>query len=49
MYNLYMFKAVIPLPYIFEASLFIRTNITDFLERFKDIAINYGLFDDRKM
>ncbi len=49
MYNLYIFKVVMPLPYISEASLFIETNITDFFERFKDIIINYGLSDDRKI
>ncbi len=49
MYNPYMFRVVIPLPYIPGASLFIGINITDFLKRFEDMAINYGFFDDRKM
>ena len=38
-----------PLPYTSGVFLFIRTNITDFLERFKDIVTNYGLSDDRKV
>ena len=38
-----------PLSYISRASLFIGINITDFLERFEDIATDYGFSDDRKM
>ncbi len=49
MYNPYMFRAAMPLPYTPRASLFIRINVTDFLKRFKDMAINYGLFDNRKV
>ncbi len=48
-YNLYIFRVAIPLPYISEASSFTGTNITDFFERFKDMAINYGLSDDYKV
>ncbi len=36
-------------PHTSGASLFIRTNITDFFKRFKDIATNYGLFDNYKV
>ena len=49
MYNFYIFRAAIPLSHTPRAPLFIRTNITDFLKRFKDIIINYGLSDDRKI
>ncbi len=49
MYNLYVFKVIIPLPYISEAFLFIRINVTDFLKRFEDMVTNYGFFDDRKI
>ncbi len=38
-----------PLSHIPEAPSFTRINITDFLKRFKDMAINYGLSDDRKI
>ncbi len=38
-----------PLPHTPGASSFIRTNITDFLKRFEDMAINYGFSDDRKI
>ncbi len=38
-----------PLSHTPEASLFIRINVTDFLERFKNMAIDCGLFDDRKV
>jgi len=44
-----MFRVVIPFPYISEAFLFIGINVTDFLEQFEDIAINYKLSDNRKM
>ena len=49
MYNSYMFRIVMPFPYTPEASLFIGTNVTDFLKRFEDMATDYGFFDDRKM
>ncbi len=49
MYNLYIFKTVISFPYISRAPLFTEINITDFLKRFKDMATNYGLSDDRKI
>ena len=49
MHNPYMFKAAIPLPHTPEASLFTKINITDFLQRFEDMAIDYGLSDDRKI
>ncbi len=49
MYNSYMFRVAISLSYISGASLFTKTNITEFLERFEDIATNCGLSDDRKM
>ncbi len=35
--------------YVLKALLFTRINITDFFKRFKDIVINYGLSDDRKV
>ncbi len=38
-----------PLPYIPKTPLFTETNITDFFKRFEDMAINYGLSDDRKI
>ncbi len=38
-----------PLPYIFEAFSFTRTNVTDFFERFKDMTIDCGLSDDHKI
>ncbi len=44
-----MFRAAIPLSHTPKASLFIKINITDFLERFKDMATNYELSDDRKV
>jgi len=49
MYNFYIFKIVMPLHYISGASLFIGINVTDFLERFEDMATNCGLSDNRKM
>ena len=49
MYNFYIFRAAMPFPYISKISLFTGINVTDFLKRFKDIAINYGLSDDRKV
>ncbi len=49
MYNPYMFRVVIPLSYTPKVSSFTGTNIIDFLERFKDIAINCGLSDNRKV
>ncbi len=48
-HNPYIFKTAIPLPHTLEASSFTKTNITDFLKRFKDIATNYRLSDNRKM
>ncbi len=48
-YNLYIFRAAISLPYTPRAPSFIKTNITDFFKRFEDIVINCGLSDDRKM
>ncbi len=44
-----MFRAAMSFSYTSGAFLFIRINITDFLKRFKDIAIDCGLFDDRKI
>jgi len=38
-----------PFSYIPGAFLFTGINITDFFKRFKDMATNYGLFDDRKV
>ena len=38
-----------PFPYISEAPLFTEINVTDFFKRFKDMAINYGFSDDRKI
>jgi len=38
-----------PLPYISEAPLFTGINVTDFFERFKDMATDCGLPDDRKV
>ncbi len=38
-----------PFPYIPGASLFTGINITDFFERFKDMAIDCGLSDNRKV
>ena len=49
MYNSYIFRAAMPFSYTPEASLFIGINITDFLKRFKDMATNCGLSDDRKV
>ncbi len=48
-YNPYIFRAAIPFPYTPKALLFIRTNITDFFKRFKDMVTNCGLSDDRKI
>ncbi len=48
-YNPYVFRAAMPLPYIFGAPLFTGINITDFLKRFEDMVTNYGLSDDRKI
>ncbi len=49
MYNLYVFRAVIPLSYTPGVSLFIGTNVTDFLKRFEDMATDYGLSDNCKI
>ncbi len=49
MHNPYMFRVVMPLPYTPGAFLFTKTNITDFLKRFKDMTTDYGLSDDRKI
>ncbi len=38
-----------PLSHISKVSLFIRTNITDFLKRFKNMVTNYGFSDNRKI
>ena len=38
-----------PLLYTPGASLFIGINVTDFLKRFENMAINYGLSDNRKI
>ncbi len=48
-YNFYIFRAAIPLSHIPKTSSFIGTNVTDFFKRFKDMATNYGLSDDRKV
>ncbi len=44
-----MFRVAMLFPYISGASLFIKTNVTDFFKRFKDMAIDYGFFDNRKI
>jgi len=49
MHNSYVFRVVMPLPHTPEAPLFIGINITDFLKRFKDMATDCGLSDDRKV
>ncbi len=49
MYNPYIFRAVILFFYIPGASLFIGINVTNFLERFEDMATDYGFSDDRKV
>ena len=49
MYNLYVFRVAMPLPYTPEALLFIGINITDFFKRFEDMVTNCGLSDDRKI
>src|SRR6266496_5743657 len=49
MHNPYVFRAVMPLPYIPGAPLFTGTNVTDFLKRFKDMATDCGLSDDCKV
>ncbi len=38
-----------PLSYTLRAPSFTGINITDFFERFKDMATDYGLSDDRKV
>ena len=38
-----------PLSYTSGAPLFTKINVTDFLERFEDIATDYGLSDNRKV
>ncbi len=38
-----------PFFYTPGAPSFTGINVTDFLERFKDMAIDCGLFDDRKV
>jgi len=48
-YNPYIFRAAISLPHTSKAPLFIRTNITDFLKRFKNMATNYEFSDNRKI
>ncbi len=48
-HNPYIFKAVISFSHTPKASSFTKTNITDFLKRFKDMATDCGLSDDRKM
>src|SRR6266536_3311930 len=49
MYNFYMFRAAISFFYIPGVFLFTETNITDFFKRFKNIATNCELSDDRKI
>ncbi len=49
MYNLYIFRIVMPLPYTSKVFLFIKTNITDFFEQFEDMTINCGFSDDCKV
>ncbi len=49
MYNLYMFRAAIPLPYISGVSSFTGINVTDFFKRFENMITDYGLSDDRKV
>ena len=44
-----MFRVAIPLSYIPKAFSFIKTNVTDFLKRFEDMATDCGLFDDCKV
>jgi len=44
-----VFRAAISLSHTSGAFLFIGINVTDFFKRFKDMAINYGFSDDRKM
>jgi len=44
-----MFRAAMPLSYIPKAFLFIGINVTDFLERFEDMATDCGLSDDCKV
>ncbi len=48
-YNPYIFKTAISLLHTPRAFLFTGTNITDFLKRFKNIATNCGLSDNRKV
>ncbi len=38
-----------PFSYTPEVSSFTGTNIIDFFKRFKDMATDYGLSDDRKI
>src|SRR6266511_6280640 len=38
-----------PFSYTPGASLFTRTNVTDFFKRFEDMATDYELSDDRKV
>ena len=49
MYNLYVFRVVMLFLHISGVFLFIRTNATDFLKRFEDMATDYGFSDDRKI
>ncbi len=49
MYNPYVFRAAMSFPYTPGAFSFIGTNVTDFFERFEDMATDYGLSDDRKI
>ena len=44
-----MFRVAMLFPYISGASLFIKTNVTDFFKRFKDMITDCGLSDDRKV
>ncbi len=44
-----MFRVVIPLLYTSKTLSFIGINVINFLERFKDMATDYGLSDDRKV
>ena len=48
-YNSYIFRAAIPFFHTSRAPLFTEINIIDFFKRFKDIATDYELSDNRKI
>ncbi len=48
-YNPYVFRAAMLFLYISKAPSFIGINIIKFFKRFEDMAINYGISDDRKI